>query len=85
MKNKLFKILILPVLLLFAGCDKYLDINDNPNQVTNPPINGLLATATYETGLNVQRMGDVTSYYVQQLASPNESSDRDTYKEEDLS
>lgn len=85
MKSKLFKILMLPVLLLFAGCDKYLDINDNPNLVTNPPINGLLVSATYETGLNVQRMGNITSYYVQQLASPNTDSDRDTYKEEDLS
>lgn len=85
MKNKLFKIVILPALFLFAGCKKYLDINDNPNLVTNPPINGLLANATYQTGLNVQRMGDITSYYVQQLASPNTDSDRDTYKEEDLS
>jgi hypothetical protein len=30
-------------------------------------------------------MGNITSYYVQYLASPNASSDRDTYKEEDLS
>jgi hypothetical protein len=86
MKHKLFQIpIFLLLVILVAGCDKYLDINDNPNQVTNPPINGLLATATYQTGLNVQRMGNITSYYVQQLASPNQSSGRDTYKEEDLS
>ena len=86
MKHKLFQIpILLFFLLLAAGCDKYLDINDNPNQVTSPPINGLLDTATYQTGLNVQRMGNITSYYVQQLASPNQGSDRDTYKEEDLS
>lgn len=85
MKSKLFQIPILLLFLLFAGCDKYLDINENPNLVTNPPINGLLVNATSQTGLNVQRMGNITSYYVQQLASPNTDSDRDTYKEEDLS
>lgn len=86
MKNKLFQIPILALaVVLFAGCQKYLDINDNPNLVTNPPINGLLANTTYQTGLNVYRMGNITSYYVQQLASPNTGSDRDTYKEEDLS
>jgi hypothetical protein len=85
MKSKLFQIAILSAVLLFAGCKKYLDINDNPNLVTAPPINGLLANATYQTGLNVQRMGNITSYYVQHLASPNTGSDRDTYKEEDLS
>lgn len=72
-------------ILVISGCKKYLDINTDPNLVTEPPVNGLLASTTYQTGLNVQRMGDLTSYYVQYLASPNPGSDRDTYKEEDLS
>jgi hypothetical protein len=71
--------------MLTSGCSKYLDVNDNPNLIIDPPINGLLATTTMQTGWNVQRMGDVTSYYVQYLASSNTSSDRDIYKEEDLS
>jgi hypothetical protein len=86
MKQRFLNIFsILLVAALFSGCKKYLDINENPNLVTNPPINGLLVNATMQTGLNVQRMGNITSYYVQHLASPNASSDRDTYKEEDLS
>lgn len=71
--------------VVLASCDKYLDVNTDPNLVSNPPINSLLVTSTYQTGLNVQRMGNITSYYVQHLASPNAGSDRDTYKEEDLS
>lgn len=86
MKNTIYKIILFVfVAATFTSCEKYLDINDNPNLVTNPPINGLLVTATYQTGLNVQRMGNITSYYMQYLASPNAGSDRDTYKEEDFS
>ena len=86
MKNRTFYILALLLgIVAFPGCKKYLDINDNPNLVTNPPINGLLANATYQTGLNVYRFGNITSYYMQYLASSNAGSDRDTYKEEDFS
>jgi hypothetical protein len=77
--------LLFAVLLLQVSCKKYLDVNENPNLVYNPPINSLLVNSTYQTGLNVQRMGNITSYYVQYLASPNTGSDRDIYKEEDLS
>lgn len=78
-------IILLIIFFIQSGCKKYLDINTNPNLVYNPPINSLLVTSTYQTGLNVFRMGNITSYYVQYLASSNASSDRDTYKEEDLS
>jgi accessory colonization factor AcfC len=83
--KKLFLYTVSFLSIGLAGCDKYLDVNTDPNLVTNPPINSLLVSSTYQTGLNVQRMGNVTSYYVQYLASPNAGSDRDTYKEEDLS
>lgn len=83
--KKLTLYILLVSSIVVASCDKYLDVNENPNLVYNPSINSLLVTATYQTGLNVQRMGNITSYYVQYLASPNASSDRDTYKEEDLS
>ncbi|GAO44770.1 hypothetical protein FPE01S_04_00130 [Flavihumibacter petaseus NBRC 106054] len=69
----------------FAGCDKYLDKLDNPNLVTDPPINGQLATVTYETGMNCYRMGDVTSYFTQYLASNQQASDADIYNEVDYS
>jgi hypothetical protein len=83
--RKYFIYLFLAITCFNTGCKKYLDVNTNPNLVYNPPINGLLNNATYQTGLNVQRMGNITSYYVQYLASPNTGSDRDIYKEEDLS
>lgn len=75
--------------LLFsqAACEKgYLDVNQtNPNQTENPPINGLLAGATYQTGINVFSAGNITSYYVQQLASPNAGSGSDVYDNVDRS
>lgn len=83
--KKLFLYTFTFLAVVLASCDKYLDVNTNPNLVYNPPINSLLVTSTYQTGLNVQRMGNITSYYVQHLASSNAGSDRDTYKEEDLS
>lgn len=85
------KINIIPIvaLLLLAGtgCKKdYLDINQtNPNQTTKPPLNGLLAAVTYQTGLNVYRTGYFTSNYVQYLSSSNESSGSDIYDELDRS
>ncbi|MBD0374182.1 MAG: SusD/RagB family nutrient-binding outer membrane lipoprotein [Flavisolibacter sp.] len=83
--RKLFLYSLIIAGVLVSGCKKYLNVNTDPNLVYNPPINSLLVTTTYQTGLNVQRMGNITSYYVQYLASPNAGSDRDTYKDEDLS
>jgi hypothetical protein len=71
--------------LTIAGCSKYLDKLDNPNLVTDPPLNGLLAEATFETGRDVFRMSDNVSYYVQYLASSTQGSDGDIYNEVDLS
>ncbi|HMO32784.1 MAG TPA: SusD/RagB family nutrient-binding outer membrane lipoprotein [Lacibacter sp.] len=76
------------VLLLLsagAGCKKYLDINTDPNRPTEPSINGLLATVTQNTGLNVFRAANITGYYVQYLASPNASSPTDIYDRVDFS
>ncbi|NTS40099.1 SusD/RagB family nutrient-binding outer membrane lipoprotein [Flavisolibacter sp. BT320] len=81
-----FSAILLVGALLLGGCTKdYLDLNDNPNQTTNPPLNGLLARVTSETGLNVYRAGSVSAYYVQQLSSPNASSGSDTYDNVDRS
>ncbi len=88
MLKKIIYIAILPV-LIFAqtGCKKgYLDVNQsNPNQTDKPPINALLANVTYQTGLNVFRAGDFTSYYVQQLASSGVSGGSDVYDDVDRS
>lgn len=66
--------------LFFAGCEDYLDINTDPNNPTIAPMSGLMASATYETAQNHYRVGDITSYYVQYLASPNPASATDTHE-----
>jgi len=86
MNNKFIYVLLLTA-VAFSSCKKgYLDVNEvNPNQTQNPPINGLLAQVTYQTGLNYYRAGDYTSNYVQYLASSNQSSAADTYDFVDMS
>jgi hypothetical protein len=79
--------LLLITALTIGSCKKgYFDINEvNPNQTENPPIQGLLASVTYHTGLNVFRAGDFTSYYMQYLASPNQGGASDIYENADRS
>src|SRR3954468_4122361 len=86
MKTKII-LFISAAFVLITGCKKgYFDINEvNPNQTQNPPINGLLASVTYQTGLNVNRAGNITAYYTQQLASPNAASGSDIYDNVDRS
>lgn len=68
-----------------TSCKKFLDVNTNPNNPTSAPINGLLTRATLNVGLNVYRVGNITSYYVQYLASPNPDGPTDTYDRIDAS
>lgn len=77
------RFIIIIGLLLLAGCKDYLDVNTNPNQAVVPPIDGLLASTTFNTGMNTYRIGNITSYFVQYLASPNASSGGDTYDQVD--
>ncbi|CAL1518103.1 SusD/RagB family nutrient-binding outer membrane lipoprotein [Chitinophaga sp. MM2321] len=76
---------LLILALCFAGCKKELDINNNPNQAEVPPLNGLLASATYNTSYNVYKVSNITSYFVQYLASPNANGASDTYEATDYS
>ena len=69
----------------FSSCKKFLDINTNPNAPTTAPINGLLARVTQNAALNVFRVSNITSYYVQYLASPNPASPTDVYEPIDAS
>src|SRR4051812_40022265 len=77
------------VIVLIAGsvssCKKYLDVNRNPNAATKPPINGLLIGTTQNTALNVYRVADITSYYVQYLANTSQAGATDTYEPIDAS
>lgn len=78
-------ILILAAVGAFSSCKKFLDVNKNPNSPTSPPINGLLTRVTQNAALNVYRVGNITSYYVQYLASPNTASPTDVYEPIDAS
>jgi len=73
----IYNILILMLLLAFSSCENFLDINENPNNPQDSPISGLMTNATYETSLNVQAIGGITSSYVQYLASPNPAGSSD--------
>lgn len=78
--KKILNIAVLAVLALsFSACEKYLDKLENPNLVTDPPLNGLLTKATYESGINVYRMGYNVSYLVQYQTSSSSGSDIDIY------
>jgi len=67
------------------SCKKFLDVNTNPNSPTTAPINGLLIRTTQNVALNVYRVSNTTSYYVQYLASPNPDAPTDTYDKIDAS
>ena len=69
----------------FTGCSKYLDKLDDPNLVPEPPLNGVLVKVTYETSVDVFRMGNVVSYYTQYLSSNVRASDADIYNPVDYS
>ncbi len=71
------------VLLIFSGCDAdYLNVNENPNVATRPPLDGLMATASLETATNHQEVSNGhAAYFVQYLASPNPGSSTDIYNE----
>jgi hypothetical protein len=76
--TKLLLIASFSSILFLAGCEDYLNINDDPNNPTSAPAQGLLTNSTYNSALNTYRIGSTTSYYVQYLASPNTGSALDT-------
>jgi hypothetical protein len=76
---------LLLVIVTASSCKKYLDVNENPNSPTRPPLNGLLAQVTEETGINVYRVGDNVGNYVQYLASSNTASPFDIFEPIDAS
>lgn len=85
MKKLISYTCLLLAITTVTSCKKYLDVNNNPNAPTRPPLNGLLAKVTEQTALNVYRAGDLTSNYVQYLASSNTASPFDTYEPIDAS
>jgi hypothetical protein len=84
-KYSIIPALLFIILILSAGCKKYLDVNENPNATDNPPLPGLLANVTSLTANNSYDLSDWVSYYTQYLASPSEASTNDTYDQADPS
>lgn len=71
---------LLAIVLLFAGCEKgWLDINDDPNNPTEPKVNLLLSHVQYSIAdylsLGYQNLGYKTGVYVHQI-STRESTDK---------
>lgn len=85
MKISMKYFLIILMLTSVVSCKKYLDVNENPNSPTQPPINGLLTKVTHGVAMNVFNVSNITSYYVQYLASPNTASPTDVYEPIDAS
>ncbi|HET8736031.1 MAG TPA: SusD/RagB family nutrient-binding outer membrane lipoprotein [Pricia sp.] len=77
-KNKIARLWTLGLVFTALSCESYLDVNENPNNPQNAPISGLMINSTYESANNVYRVGDITSNYVQYIASPNPASSSDT-------
>lgn len=79
--NYSLKLLLVSALtfLMVVGCSDWLDINEDPNNPTNAPIEGLMYNTTFETTRNTNRVGGTTSFFVQHLASPNPGGASDTH------
>lgn len=79
--KKTFKyILVFLLVSVMSSCKDYFELDKNPNLVVNPPLNSLLSTTTQKTGLNNQRVANITSYFVQYLANPGAGGSTDTYQ-----
>ncbi|CAH1001458.1 hypothetical protein LEM8419_02361 [Neolewinella maritima] len=76
-------LLALLFLVLLTGCGAdYLDVNENPNAATRPPLDGLLASTSSRTALNQFSVSNGhTANFVQYLASPNQGNTDDIYLE----
>ena len=80
MKKNFRYILAFLLIGVISSCNDYFELDNNPNLVVNPPLNSLLSTTTHKTGLNNQRVANITSYFVQYLANPGAGGSTDTYQ-----
>jgi hypothetical protein len=80
MQKLIFKLTMIFAVTLFSSCDEYLDVNKNPNNPEQVSLELLMANSSFRTGNNIQAIGDITSYYVQYLASPNAFNTKDVHE-----
>lgn len=80
--RKLILYLIIPVLFSSAGCKKFLDVNQTPNNPTSVPPSTLLPTTTVAIAFaNANDLDRATSVLIQHLAGTgSQASDYDVYK-----
>ncbi|MFD3000639.1 SusD/RagB family nutrient-binding outer membrane lipoprotein [Pontibacter toksunensis] len=78
-----FAFIMMGALFGLQSCEDYFDLDENPNLVNNPPLATMLSTTTQKTGLNSQRVANITSYFVQYLANPSAGASTDTYQVSD--
>ncbi|TDQ79940.1 SusD/RagB family nutrient-binding outer membrane lipoprotein [Sphingobacterium yanglingense] len=71
---------LLCVGLSVSSCGDYFKLDENPNLVTKPTINGLLTTATHKAGMNSYRAAYITTNYMQYTASVTPGSSSDNYE-----
>ncbi|WP_255501632.1 SusD/RagB family nutrient-binding outer membrane lipoprotein [Olivibacter sp. SDN3] len=85
MNKNIYVSLFVCCFISMQSCQKYFDLDDNPNLVQEPPLEAMLATVTQKTGLNSQLFSNFISYYTQYLASPSANGVSDTYQISDNS
>lgn len=80
MKSLTLKSTILFITTILMSCEDYLDVNKNPNNPERVSMDLLMANSSFRTGDNIQAVGNITSYYVQYLASPNAFGTKDIHE-----
>jgi hypothetical protein len=80
MKSLKYKLPLLVLVTVLLSCEDYLDINKNPNNPERVSMDLLMANSSFRTGDNIQAVGNITSYYVQYLASPNAFGTKDIHE-----
>ena len=70
MKKILVYIIVTATANMLFSCKKYLDINQNPNGASEPPINGLLAkfpeNRLQSTEIVVRLLQEITEIHLQE-------------------
>ncbi len=76
---------LIALLLVFQSCGDYFDVGNDPDVVTDPSVNALLASVTHRAGMNAYRYASAVAPYVQYTANPTAAAASDIYDITDLS
>lgn len=73
MKTPRYSLLILPALLLFGGCDEFLDVNTSKDSPTTITVDQALPTACFYAAQEVYDHSEYSIYLSQALTTPSKS------------